>query len=287
MKWENERRSSNVEDRRGGGGGKKLALGGGGTIVIIIIALVLGVDPEPLLDAQKQVASQQQPTAPTGETKRSPEEDKMAEFVSVVLGSTEDVWNKQFAAEKKRYQEPKLVLFTGSVSSACGYQTAAVGPFYCPADQKAYIDLEFYSDLAKKYGAPGDFAQAYVIAHEVGHHIQNLQGTSLAVHKKKKSLSEVEGNKLSVKLELQADCYAGMWAHHADKARDILEKGDVEEGLRAASAIGDDTLQKRATGRIQPESFTHGSAAQRVKWFKMGLEHGDMEKCNTFAINDL
>ncbi len=179
------------------------------------------------------------------------------------------------------------MLFTGAVNSACGYNTAAVGPFYCPGDRKVYIDLQFYDDLRSRYGAPGDFAQAYVIAHEVGHHLQTVMGISKRVHAKKRKVSKIEANKLSVRQELQADCFAGIWAHHADKARDVLEKGDVEEGLKAAAAIGDDTLQKRGGGRVSPESFTHGSSAQRVKWFKIGLKHGSIDKCDTFAATSL
>lgn len=295
MRWEDKERSANVEDRRGGGGGKgKVVIGGVGTVVLVIIGLIVGIEPKKVVEttqAINQKAAESQGTdapAKDGEKPETdPEEDRLADFVSVVLADTETTWDEIFKKQGKTYKEPKLVLFDDAVASACGRQTAAVGPFYCPGDMKAYIDLQFYEDLHKKYGAPGDFAQAYVIAHEVGHHVQNLMGTSMEVHKKQRGLPKEEANKLSVKLELQADCYAGIWAHHAKAKRDMLEKGDVEEGLQAATAIGDDTLQKRATGRVMPESFTHGSAAQRVRWFKMGFEHGDVEKCDTFKAETL
>ncbi len=286
MKWEDQRRSSNVEDRRGGGGKKALVGGGLGTIVILVAALLLGVDPEPLLDAQKNLSppasSSSSESSGDPAAERSPEENRRAEFTKVVLATTEDVWNQEFKKMGKRYEEPKLVLFTDRVNSACGNATAAIGPFYCPGDKKAYIDLSFYEDLERQLGAPGDFAQAYVIAHEVGHHIQNLLGASTMVHTKQRTLSKTEGNKWSVALELQADCYSGVWAHHADRAKQLLEKGDIEEALTAASSIGDDTLQKRGGGAVQPETFTHGTSAQRVQWFKKGLETGEPTSCDTF-----
>jgi predicted metalloprotease len=209
-------------------------------------------------------------------------DDEQAQFVSVVLADTEDVWNKLFTKGGERYREPGLVLFTGRVSSACGMQSSATGPFYCPGDSKVYIDLSFYRQLAQMGGA-GDFARAYVIGHEVGHHVQNLLGTSTAVHEKKRSSSKAEANALSVLLELQADCYTGVWAHHAEQDRDMLEEGDVEEGLAAAAAIGDDALQKGSGRSVRPESFTHGSSKQRVKWLKRGLKSGRADQCNTFA----
>jgi len=210
------------------------------------------------------------------------EEKDLVEFVSVILADTEETWTTLFQQRGKTYQKPHLVLFRGSVKSACGMAQSAIGPFYCPADQKVYIDLGFYDQLKNRFKAPGDFAQAYVIAHEVGHHIQNLLGISSKVHEARNKLSKAEGNKLSVRLELQADCLAGVWAHHANRTRQLLEAGDLEEGLTAASAIGDDTLQKQSKGYVTPDSFTHGSSAQRVKWFKIGLASGDMNSCNTF-----
>jgi hypothetical protein len=205
----------------------------------------------------------------------------------VVLADTEDTWHAQFRQMGKAYQEPTLVLFSGAVESACGFAQAAVGPFYCPADQKVYIDLSFYQDLKSRHGAPGDFAQAYVIAHEIGHHVQNLLGISEKVHSARRQISQAEGNRLSVMLELQADCFAGVWAHHADRARHILEPGDVEEALNAASAIGDDRLQRESRGYVTPDSFTHGSSKQRVRWFRQGLESGDVMACNTFRADNL
>ena len=279
MRWKTGRRSSNVEDRRGMRVGGKAGGIGIGTIVLALVAMYFGVDPSFLLNQGGQGLSgpQTQQRQP-----RPAEEDRLAEFVTVVLGDTEDTWNAIFQGSGQGYEEPKLVLFTGSVQSACGRAGASMGPFYCPGDHKVYIDLSFYQDLKDRHGAPGDFAQAYVIAHEVGHHVQNLLGISTKVHKAKQSLSKTDGNKLSVKLELQADCFAGIWANHADRARQILEQGDVEEALGAASAIGDDRLQKEATGRVTPDSFTHGSSAQRVRWFKTGLRSGNVADCNTF-----
>ncbi|MCK5359287.1 MAG: neutral zinc metallopeptidase, partial [Gammaproteobacteria bacterium] len=270
MKWRSGRRSSNVEDRRGQSPrGKGIRLGGGATIAVIVIGLFLGVDPMQMLNMLGNIESS--PT--TTSSQPAPKNDEQAQFVSVVLADTEDVWNKLFKAGGERYSEPGLVLFTGRVSSACGMQSSATGPFYCPGDRKVYIDLSFYRQLAQMGGA-GDFARAYVIGHEVGHHVQNLLGTSTAVHKKRQSLSKKQGNALSVLQELQADCYAGVWAHHAEKDRNLLEEGDVEEGLAAAAAIGDDALQKGTGRSVRPESFTHGSSAQRVKWLKRGLRSG-------------
>ena len=278
MRWENLRRSSNVQDQRasGGGGAGRIVAGGGiGTIVLVVAALFFGVDPSAILGGSSSGAAPA--VAPT------PADDRLADFTSAVLASTEDVWNERFRASGSAYREPNLVLFRGAVNSACGRAGASVGPFYCPADQKAYIDLSFYGDLRERLGAPGDFAQAYVIAHEVGHHVQNLMGTSTAVRQAQRGAREAEANALSVRLELQADCYSGIWAHHADKRSNILEAGDVEEALGAASAIGDDTLQRKSTGQVRPDSFTHGTSAQRVKWFRTGLETGDVAACDTFA----
>lgn len=281
MRWQMGRRSNNVEDRRGAGSSQRMVAGGSvGVIVIAIVAMLLGVDPavilEPVADTAQQ--GQQQPdVVPDGS------EDQLADFSSVVLADTEDTWSALFAQMGEVYQEPKLVLFTQSVDSACGFAQAAMGPFYCPADQKVYIDLSFYQDLRNLHQAPGDFAQAYVIAHEVGHHVQTLLGISQQVGQMKQRVSKVEANQLSVRQELQADCFAGIWAHHADKARQILEQGDIEEALQAASQIGDDRLQRQSQGYVAPETFTHGSSEQRVSWFNQGLQTGRIEQCNTFA----
>jgi predicted metalloprotease len=211
----------------------------------------------------------------------------LAELVSVILADTEETWSRLFADRGADYPEPTLVLFTDRVASACGTQSSAVGPFYCPADQQVYIDLGFFGELSERFGAPGDFAQAYVVAHEVGHHVQNVLGTSSRVHAERRRVSEQEANALSVRQELQADCYSGVWAHHADRARNLLEQGDLEEGLRAAHAIGDDTLQRNAGRHVVPESFTHGSAEQRMRWFRIGFDSGDMDRCDTFSTAEL
>lgn len=285
MRWKGGRRSSNIEDRRGKGGGPKLLGGSIGTIAIVLVAMYFGVDPAPLLDAVQsggQVSSSgSQPTA------EDLENDPLADMVTVVVGYTEDVWTEIFAEQGQRYEAPTLVMFTGSTSSACGLGQAAMGPFYCPADKKAYIDLSFYNTMRTRFSAPGDFAQAYVISHEIGHHVQNLLGISGKVHSMKRQVSKTEGNALSVRLELQADCLAGVWANRADRARSILESGDVEEALNAASAIGDDTLQRQSRGKVVPESFTHGTAAQRQRWFRTGLQTGDIDRCDTFSARAL
>ncbi len=264
--------------------GVGMKTGGLGMVVMVLIALYLGVDPSVVL----QSGLQQEP-ADTGAAQAppAPGEDPLAEFVSVVLGDTEDTWSALFQAAGERYEEPRLVLFSGAVQSACGNAQAAMGPFYCPTDRKVYIDLSFYRDLRDRHDAPGDFAQAYVIAHEVGHHVQNLLGIAEQVHRKRAQVDEQTGNRLQVRMELQADCFAGLWAHHADRARGILEQGDVEEALNAATAIGDDRLQRQAQGYVVPESFTHGSSAQRVRWFKRGLDTGDFQSCNTFDAREL
>jgi predicted metalloprotease len=286
MRWESGRRSENVEDRRGFHVSRRVAGGGIGTIVLVLVALYLGVDPSVILDQTQMTVPGAGTSTPSAPYSASPEEKRLAEFVSVVLGDTEDTWNALFRSMGKTYEEPRLVLFSGAVESACGFASAAVGPFYCPEDQKVYIDLSFYSDLKNRFGAPGDFAQAYVIAHEVGHHVQNLLGIAEKVHSLRGRVSEKEANRLSVMMELQADCLSGVWAHHADKARKILEQGDVEEALNAASAIGDDRLQRRSRGYVTPDSFTHGSSAQRMHWFKLGLETGSIGQCNTFQTAD-
>jgi hypothetical protein len=277
MRWEFGRRSSNVEDRRGAGVSGPVVGGGIGFVVLSLIAAFFGVDPAIL----EQVApSNDNPTAVTRQN--SPESDRLADFVSVVLADTEDTWKPLFREMGANYVEPTLVLFSDRVESACGFAKAAVGPFYCPADQKLYIDLSFYRDLQERLQAPGDFAQAYVIAHEVGHHVQNLMGISDKVRSLQSRVSEVEANQLSVRLELQADCFAGIWANKAQNSRQVLEPGDIEEALNAASSIGDDRLQSQSKGYVVPESFTHGSSAQRVRWFKKGIQTGDVEQCNTF-----
>ncbi|HEX8830292.1 MAG TPA: neutral zinc metallopeptidase [Longimicrobium sp.] len=280
MRWQGGRRSGNVEDRRGMGG---MAVGGGiGTVVIALIAMLFGVDPGAVIQ-QTGPASGAPQGAPAG---GPPQNDEQAQFVSTVLADTEDVWNAIFREAGQQYAEPRLVLFTGYQQTACGTGQSAMGPFYCPGDQKVYIDLAFYNDLAKMSGARGDndFAQAYVIAHEVGHHVQTLLGTSQRVQAASRGAREEEANALSVRQELQADCYAGVWGHHS---KIQLDPGDVEEALAAATAIGDDRLQQQSQGQIVPESFTHGSSAQRVRWFRRGLDTGDAGQCDTFSTQQL
>ena len=298
MRWRGNRKSSNVEDRRsmrvsrlsGGGGGGMIRLlpmifkflGLKGTLILVAcvggyglftgnLGSILGLQQANTVSSTSKLPIQQ-----------SAAEKELVDFVSVILADTEQTWNALFQKMGKNYQEPTLVLFRDTVKSACGMAQSAMGPFYCPTDQQVYIDLGFYDQLKNRFKAPGDFAQAYVIAHEVGHHIQTLEGTSKKVHAARSKLNKVEGNKLSVLQELQADCLAGVWANHANNTRQLLEVGDIEEGLTAASAIGDDTLQKQSQGHVSPDSFTHGSSEQRVKWFKIGLESGDMASCDTF-----
>jgi len=285
MRWGDERRSENVEDQRGMSfGGIGLAGGGIGTIVIVVVALLLGVDPRAILQQTSQNAA---PTQQSGPVQSTPEEDKLKDFVSAVLGSTEDTWGELFKQSGRQYVDPKLVLFRGAVQSACGFAQAAVGPFYCPGDQKVYIDLGFYEELRNRFHAPGDFAEAYVIAHEVGHHVQNLLGISDKVAQAQQRGSREQANALSVRVELQADCLAGVWASLNDQVKSRLQPGDVEAGLNAAAQIGDDTLQKKSQGMVVPESFTHGTSAQRVNWFKRGVEGGSVERCNTFEGREL
>jgi len=282
MRWKSGRRSEHVEDRRGQRA-SPLKMGGGlGSLVIILIALYFGVDPAILLQPGP-TSSQVGSTPPS----HSAQDNSLADFVSVVLADTEDTWEVLFQQRGQQYQQPTLVLFSDAVRSACGFAQAAVGPFYCPADQKVYIDLSFYEDLKQRHQAPGDFAQAYVIAHEIGHHVQNLLGISSRVHQRQQQLSQTEANQLSVRLELQADCLAGIWAHQADKNRQILEPGDIQEALNAASSIGDDRLQRQAQGYVVPESFTHGTSAQRQRWFERGFKQGQLEDCNTFEAMQL
>jgi predicted metalloprotease len=281
MRWRGREGSDNIEDRRGMSVRRMGGIGGVGAIVVTLIALYLGKDPTALLQeleqsgtADSQRSEPYQESAPEAEARQ---------LVAVVLKDTEQTWQRLFAAGGQRYVEPHLVLFSGAVRSACGTADAAVGPFYCSQDRQVYIDLSFYDDLKDRFGAPGDFAQAYVIAHEVGHHVQNLLGTAAQVQAAEKRATEVQANALSVRVELQADCFAGIWAHHADASRQLLESGDIEEGLAAASAIGDDRLQSQARGYVSPESFTHGTSEQRVRWFKRGLKTGKVASCDTFA----
>ena len=285
MRWRMGRRSTNIEDRRGVRLPGRAAGGGIGILILIVIAILLGADPVKLLN--DITYTEVDPTSSYDSAPLSDEDRELADFVSVVLADTEDTWSELFVKYNGRYREPTLVLFSGAVDSACGFAQSAVGPFYCPADEKVYIDLSFYRDLKERFDAPGDFAQAYVIAHEVGHHVQNLLGISEQVQGAQRRLGGAETNRLSVMQELQADCFAGVWAHNADRARDILEHGDIEEGLNAASSIGDDRLQMESQGRITPDSFTHGSSKQRVAWFKKGLDSGDIESCNTFEAKNL
>ena len=295
MKWEGNRESDNVEDRRSNGGG---GFGGGGGLLggrsigigTIVVALVggwmFGINPLTILS---MLSGGGAPTAQVqqGPAQRPPADDRMAAFVSTVLADTEDVWKDVFTKGGATYQEPRLVLFRGTTQTACGQGQAAMGPFYCPGDQKVYIDLGFYETLKNQLGAPGDFAQAYVIAHEVGHHVQNLLGISGKMEQMRGRVSKVEYNALSVKLELQADCFAGVWAHHAQSARQILEQGDVEEAMNAAARIGDDALQRSGGGAVVPDSFTHGTSAQRQRWFDTGLKNGNVKTCDTFGARNL
>jgi predicted metalloprotease len=283
MRWQGGRRSTNIEDRRGSRVG--LVGGGLGGLVLLLVAMFFGVDPGMLVNETDTDVDA------SGPGPSSPADDAAKDFVSAVVGYTEDTWSKLFRAAGSTYRPPKLVLFTGAVRSACGFAQAAMGPFYCPADEKVYIDMSFFQDLRDRFSAPGDFAQAYVIAHEVGHHVQNLTGISEQVQATQQRSGKAEGNRASVRLELQADCFAGLWAHHTEKSeqsqlREFLETGDVEEALRAASAIGDDRLQMQTRGYVVPESFTHGTAEQRARWFRTGLEQGSIASCDTFKASE-
>jgi predicted metalloprotease len=302
MRWRGQRQSSNIEDRRGMRSPSPLGFGGSGGGLLNLLPMVFklfgvkgGIIAVLAIGAYGLISGNLGSMLGGGTSgdafstgggqpvKQSAEEQELVDFVSVVLADTEQAWQQIFRNMGSQYKEPNLVLFRGATKTACGYGQAAMGPFYCPADQKVYIDLSFYDDLKKRFKAPGDFAQAYVIAHEVGHHVQTLLGISQKVRKAKSSLSETEANKLSVRQELQADCFAGIWAHNADRSRQLLESGDIEEGLTAASAIGDDRLQKQSQGYVSPDSFTHGSSAQRVKWFQVGFQSGDLKRCDTFS----
>jgi len=288
MRLDDERESDNIEDRRGDGGG--FSVGGGkigiGTIALALVAsYIFGIDPSAVLGLVSNMPSQTQHSAPAH---KPPANDEMARFVSKVLAETEDTWQTVFKESGKDYPPPKLVLFTGSTPTACGSGDTAMGPFYCPMDKKVYIDLAFYRDLKERFHAPGEFAEAYVIAHEVGHHVQNLLGVSDKVNAaQQQASSKAQVNALSVRLELQADCFAGVWGNRTDSMKHILEPGEIEQALTAATAIGDDRLQKQARGYAVPETFTHGSSEQRVRWFKRGIESGDPKQCNTFKAQEL
>jgi len=284
MRWESGRRSGNVDDRRGLRLTRGVAGGGLGTIVLVLVGLYFGIDPSTILNTIDSGggASVEQSNEP-----RPAAENRLAEFASVVLADTEDTWGAIFREKGRTYEQPKLVLFTDAVDSACGMAGAATGPFYCPGDHKLYVDLSFFGELDRRFGAPGDFAQAYVIAHEVGHHVQNLLGIEGKVREARGRAGGSEANQLSVRLELQADCLAGVWGNRAGKSRQLLEPGDLEEALRAAAAIGDDRLQRETRGRVTPDSFTHGTSAQRAGWFRRGFESGDLARCDTFAAREL
>ena len=282
MRWRGREESTNVEDRRGMGRGG-LAIGGGlGSIVIVVLALLFGVDPRQFLDTGGQ---QQSPPTQTGQ-RANPQDDEESQFVKVILRDTEKVWGDVFRKSGESYSTPRLVIFRGETDTACGTGSAAVGPFYCPGDRQVYIDLSFFDELRRRFRAPGDFAEAYVIAHEVGHHVQSLLGTSDKVTALQRRASEAQSNRLSVMLELQADCYAGVWGFY-EQQRGILEPGDIDEALRAATAIGDDKLQMQAQGYVVPDSFTHGSSEQRVRWFRAGFDSGDLRRCDTFSTRAL
>jgi predicted metalloprotease len=308
MRWIGDRESENIEDRRGGGMPMAIGgIGGVGAIIVVVVGLFLGIDPSTLMallsgDALPQQQTdtripQQQPDTRSVDnrgygTSRPPESrpesrqgDTTRQFVAVVLADTEDVWKQVFSSSGKTYVEPKLVLYTGHIASACGLASTATGPFYCPNDQKVYLDLSFFEEMKSRFHAPGEFAEAYVIAHEIGHHVQNSVGILQAAHRDEATRDRRGANAISVRVELQADCLAGVWAHHADRTKHIIEQGDVEAAMNAASAVGDDRLQRQTRGTVIPDAFTHGSSAQRVSWFKRGLEGGDTKQCNTFAAN--
>jgi len=287
MRWRGRRASGNVE-YRGAAGPPMMKVGGGlGMLILVLVAAYFGVDIRPLMQNPQLQPGGGQAQQIDPERDFTPEQKQLAEFAAVVLADTEDVWTELFQKQGERYAKPNLVLFAERVQSACGFASAASGPFYCPADQKLYLDLSFYEELERRFEAPGDFAQAYVLAHEVGHHVQNLMGITDQVHQKRQVLNDEDYNDLSVRLELQADFLAGVWAHHAQKMKDILEPGDIEEALNAATAIGDDRLQKQGQGYVVPESFTHGTSEQRARWFRKGFETGDVNQGNTFEVRNL
>jgi uncharacterized protein len=302
MRWLGGRESGNIQDQRGMGGGLPIRVGGLGAIAVVVLGLIFGVDPSVLLDvlgggeqtAQNRPADRPSPDnsgygssyAPS-RAPQSAGDDQMTRFVSVVLADTEDVWRQNFQSMGRTYQDPKLVLYDGRVQSACGMASSASGPFYCPNDQKVYLDLSFFQEMQRRLNAPGDFARAYVIAHEIGHHVQNQLGLLQAANAERARSDQRRSNAISVRIELQADCLAGVWANRADRMRHILEQGDIEEGLNAASAVGDDRLQRQARSVVVPDAFTHGSSAQRMHWFKQGLQNGDPKACNTFSAASL
>lgn len=284
MRWQTSRRSENVEDQRGSVIPRGPVIGGGAAIIILIVGLLLGADPTTLLET---VGGGGSSVISTETMPGTAVDQQSADFVAAVLGETEDVWRDIFARSGRTYEDPHLVLYSGTVQSACGYGDAATGPFYCPGDQKVYLDMSFFNELAQRFGASGDFAQAYVIAHEIGHHVQNQLGIMSRVDQMRGRVSDAEYRQLSVRLELQADFLAGVWAHHAQKERQILEAGDVEEALGAASAVGDDRIQKRTQGYVVPDAFTHGSSEQRARWFRKGLETGDLQQGDTFSAEQI
>ncbi len=289
MRWDDLKRSGNIEDRRGMGGGGGMRRGGlgiGGLIIVGLLAWATGIDPRVILGGVEMMQGGGSGTQVQQQGKQGTPEDQVGQFVSAVLGSTEDTWTKIFQANGQTYKEPSLVLFSGATPSACGMGQAAMGPFYCPNDQKVYLDTSFFQEMKQRFNAPGDFAAAYVVAHEVGHHVQNLLGILPRVQQERQRVSRSESNELSVRTELQADCFAGVWASQTQRAGK-LEDGDIEEALNAATAIGDDKIQKQTQGQVVPDSFTHGSSAQRVRWFKIGLESGSVQDCNTFSAQRL
>jgi len=282
MLWQGRRESENVEDARGSGGGGRLVMGGGiGTVVLVVLYLLLGGDPQALFNSQQAQLPQ------SAQVDNQAPRDEASKFVAVVLADTEDAWKEVFRQMGREYQEPRLVLFTDMIQSGCGFASGATGPFYCPQDRRVYIDLGFFRQLQERLGAGGDFAEAYVIAHEVGHHVQNLLGISDRVQAARGRVSQSEYNQLSVRLELQADFFAGVWARYTDRVKHVVEAGDIEEAMRAASAVGDDRLQSRSRGYVVPDSFTHGSSEQRVRWFRRGYETGDIRQGDTFKTRDL
>jgi uncharacterized protein len=284
MRWEGQRESENVEDRRGIGPARVGGIGLGGIILVLAVSYFTGTNPLTLINMLSEVQSPGIPSVDDQPAPRGAPSDRLGKFASIVLADTETTWRTLLG---RQYEEPRMVLFTGAVQSACGTTSSAVGPFYCPGDHKLYLDLSFFGEMTQRLGAPGDFAQAYVIAHEVGHHVQNLLGIAEKVSRLQRQVSETEGNGLSMRMELQADCFAGVWGYHANRERHLIEPGDFEEGIRAAAAIGDDRLQKMSRGHVQPESWTHGSSEQRVTWLRRGLEAGDLNACDTFSSNKL
>ena len=283
MLWQGQRESENVEDERGSGGGGRLVVGGGiGTVILVVVYLLLGGNPQALFESQQQAQISQ-----PGQIDSQGPQDEASKFVAVVLADTEDAWNDVFRQMGRQYEEPKLVLFTDQTRSGCGFASGATGPFYCPEDRRVYVDLGFYRMLQERLGAGGDFAEAYVIAHEVGHHVQNLLGITDRLQAARGRMSQSEYNRVSVRLELQADFLAGVWARYADRVKHVVEAGDIEEAMRAASAVGDDRLQRSSRGYVVPDSFTHGTSEQRVRWFRRGYETGDLSQGDTFNARDL